>query len=406
VNSARISSARSASPSRTPAIRSLWRVEEHLGQYRPDRRLSGCQSERVILTRGALETAARRAFVERLCAAFPDAQRIEALDRTHMQLGGLLPQGDAARREAGRRTLVVGTLGAVLRRSSETDICCPSYLHFSPTAYCTYACAYCYLAGTRSTLFAPVAKIYLNLEDMLAAIERRARRLDRPTSFYVGKLQDALSFDPLTGFSRVLVPFFAEQPHARLVMLAKSDAVENLLGLDHRRHTAVSWSVNPEAVCREFEGGAPTLERRLEAARRCQEAGYPVRFVIMPILPVEGWRRQYAELVEAIFAMARPERITLGGICSYRTALGLTARALGADNLIARHIDRRPSPDGRLRFPRQLRAQLYRQIIGEIRRRDPQMPIGLCLEEPELWRAAGLDLARATCNCIWGSAAL
>ena len=269
---------------RARTVGSCERVQTHLAAYQPAADHGAFAPRRILLTRGSLDTPARRGYAERLCAAFPGAERIEALDRTHMQLGGLLPQGGAARREAGRRALVVGCLRSVLRRACERDICCPTYLHFSPTAYCTYRCAYCYLAGTRSTVFAPVVKLYVNLEDHLAAIERTARHLEAPASFYVGKLQDALSLDPLTGFSRLLVPFFAERTLARMVLLTKSDAVDNLLGLDHRGHTVVSWSLNPDAVCQEFEGGAPSLARRLEAARHCQEAGYPVRFILMPIL--------------------------------------------------------------------------------------------------------------------------
>lgn len=375
-------------------------VENHLKSYQPVA-CEGFRPERIIFTRGSLDTAARRAFAERLLALFPDAQRVDALDRTHMQLGGLLPQGDAARRRVGRRTLVVGTLANPLRRSRERGIVCPNYLHFSPTAYCAYRCAYCYLAGSCSTIVAPVTKVFVNLEDALAAIARRARRLSGPASFYVGKLQDALAVDSLTGFSRVLVPFFAAQPLARLVMLTKSDCVRNLLGLEHLGHTVVSWSVNPEAVCEEFEGGAPSLARRLQAARECQEAGYHIRFIIMPILPVPHWRRHYSELIEAIFAAAPPQRVTLGGICSYPTALRLTWQALGRDNVITRNISAAPSPDGRRRFPRELRAELYRHIIAEIRRRSLSLPIGLCLEEPELWEACGLNAARPTCNCVW-----
>ena len=376
-------------------------VGQHLARYAPQVTNSSFWPQQMVLTRGSLDTAPRRAFVGRLCDAFPDAERIEALDRTHMQLGGLLPQGDSARREAGRRTLVVGTMGSPLRESCERDICCPSYLHLSPTGYCAYGCAYCYLAGSRSTNVAPGVKIYLNLEDDLAAVERRARRMDRETSIYVGKLQDALSLDPLTGFSRVLVPFFAEQPLARLVMLTKSDAVDNLLDLDHRGHTVVSWSLNPEALCTAFEGSAPSLARRLDAARRCQEAGYPIRFLIMPILPVEGWQTHYAELVEQLFDAAVPQRITLGGICSYRGALRLTSRALGPDNAIARHLDPQPSPDGRLRFPRALRIGFYRHLIARLRRHAPDLPLALCLEEPEVWRACGLEPDPPACNCIW-----
>lgn len=375
-------------------------VNDHLASYEP-RPVAGVCPERIVLARGALDTAPRRAYVERLLARFPNARHIEALGRTHMQLGGLLPKGDAARRAAGRRTLVIGTIATPLRQSRETGIVCPNYLHISPTAYCTYGCAYCYLAGSCSTVVAPVAKVFVNLEDVLAAIARRARRLAEPTSFYIGKLQDSLALDPLTGFSRVLVPFFAAQPLARLVMLTKGDCVENLLCAAHGGHSVISWSVNPEAVCAEYEGGAPPLARRLDAARRCQQAGYPVRFLIMPVLPVAGWREHYARLVEAIFAATRPERITLGGICSYGTALRLTAQALGADNLIARHLAPAPSPDGRRRFPRELRAELYRHIIGEIRRREPELPVGLCLEERELWEACGLDAGPPVCNCVW-----
>ncbi len=403
-------------------------VQDHLNAYQPVAD-GGFRPERIILTRGALDAPARRTFVGRLLALFPDAERVEALGRTHMQLGGLLPKGDAARRLAGCHTLVIGTIANPLRHSRERGIVCPNYLHFSPTAYCPYGCAYCYLAGSCSTIVAPVMKVFVNLEDVLAAIARKARRLAQPTSFYLGKLQDALALDPLTGFSRVLIPFFAAQPLARLVLLTKSDCVGNLLKKTpgvflasispcssrsynaerdsrslcsaHRGHTVVSWSVNPEGVCGEFEGGAPPLARRLDAARRCQEAGYPIRFLIMPILPVADWRRHYAELVEAIFAATRPQRITLGGICSYGTALRLTASALGRDNVIARHMSPTPSPDGRRRFPRELRAELYRHIIGEIRRREPGVPIGLCLEEAELWEACGLDPAHPTCNCIW-----
>jgi hypothetical protein len=77
------------------------------------------------------------------------------------------------------------------------------------------------------------------------------------------------------------------------------------------------------------------------------------------------------------------------------------ARALGPDNVITRHVSRERSPDGRRRFPRELRAELYRHVIGEIRRHDPRMPTGLCLEESDVWRSSGLDPAHPTCNCIW-----
>jgi len=374
---------------------------EHLSTYQPRGAGLGFRPERIILTRGALATPPRRRFVEAICGALPGAEVVEATNRNHMQLGGFLPRGDAARREVGRRTLVIGTIASPLRRSNEKGIVCPNYLHFSTTGYCPYRCGYCYLAGSCSTVVAPVVKVFVNLEDVLEAIARRARELTRPTSFYLGKLQDALALDPLTGFSRVLVRFFAEQPRARLVMLTKSDRVGNLLEVESAGKTAVAWSVNPDEVCREFEAGAPSLANRLAAARACQQAGYQVRFVIMPVLPVEGWRGAYSRLVERLSDGISPARITMGGICSYPGALRLTRRALGPDNLISQLVERAPSPDGRLRFPRNLRVELYRHILAEVRTRRPGTPVGLCLEEARVWRAVGLDPKRPTCNCQW-----
>ncbi len=85
---------------------------------------------------------------------------------------------------------------------------CPNYWHFSPYGFCPYDCNY-YLAGTRGVWFSPAVKVFLNLPEIIREIDREANRIARPTAFYVGKLQDGLALDPLTDYSRELVPFFA-----------------------------------------------------------------------------------------------------------------------------------------------------------------------------------------------------
>ncbi len=82
----------------------------------------------------------------------------------------------------------------------------------------------------------------MNLPEILNQIDRVASQLTEPTAFYLGKLQDGLALDALTGYSRVMVPFFARQKQARLILLTKSTNVENLLDLDHQQHTVLSWS--------------------------------------------------------------------------------------------------------------------------------------------------------------------
>ena len=364
----------------------------------------GFHPEQIVLAKGALDTPARQAFADKVCRTFPKAAVREQLDCNHMA-AQFAPRGLplAEKIALGKRTLVLGVIGQGVKRSTEANIHCPNYWHFSTTAFCWYDCAYCYLAGSCSSLVAPTVKIYVNLEDVLGKLRRLGPRIEpRPTSCYLGKLQDGLSLDWLTGYSRALVPFFAGERWLRWVLLTKSACVENLLDLEHAGHTAVSWSVNPASVCERFEHGAPALSERLDAARRCAEAGYPVRFIIMPLIPVDDWRAEYAELVEQIFDALRPARITLGGMCSFPTAARLaSARPGGMAGVLDRCL---PAADGRQRYAVEQRAEMYGWIMQAIRRRDAHVPLGLCLEDRAVFERVGLNARRVTCNCIWDDA--
>jgi len=137
------------------------------------------------------------------------------------------------------------------------------------------------------------------------------------------------------------------------------------------------------------------------AMKRCAEAGYPVRAVIMPIIPLPGWEDAYARFLRTLLAEVPLDRITLGGICSYRAARFLMEHRLGRSNAISDAFDPRgPSPDGRLRYPAILRTDLYRLMIGTIRGCAPDLDIGLCLEVETVFRALGLTDAIGRCNCV------
>jgi spore photoproduct lyase len=162
--------------------------------------------------------------------------------------------------KTGKQTIVFGELKNAVRFSEEEGNTCPNYWHFSPYGFCPYGCKYCYLAGTQGVKFSPTVKIYVNLPEMLAEIDRIARRLEKPTAFYIGKLQDALALDPLTAYSTILIPFFATHPFARLTLLTKSININRLIELESRGHTILSWSVNPPEVCRIFEENVPDTD--------------------------------------------------------------------------------------------------------------------------------------------------
>jgi DNA repair photolyase len=355
----------------------------------------------IVLTRGCTDTPERRAVVERVVGAFPDAEVVERFDKPHNRID-LGPGDPLAMHRRGKRTLVLAVHGSAVRRSEEAGNTCPNYWHFSPYGFCPYGCHYCYLAGTPGVWFSPTVKVYVNLSEILAEIDGAARRLDEPTAFYLGKLQDGLALDGLTGYSRQLVPFFAEHATARMIVLTKSAGVDNLLDLDHRGRTILSWSLNPPEVVHQFEANTPQVEARIEAMRRCAAAGYPVRAVIMPIIPVANWRDAYARFIDELLAAVPLVRITLGGICSYAHARRLMDAKLGRANPISRRLDEQgeTSPDGRSRYAEPLRVEMYDHLIHAIRRRRPDLEIALCLEECRVFEALGLTAAIGRCNCV------
>ena len=216
------------------------------------------QPNRIILTKGSLDAGAERQ-TRAICGAYPEAVMIERMDRSHVNVdlsemisheNDLHTTDPLVRHMAGKQTLVIGEHKSAVRFSQEEANCCPNYWHFSPYGFCPYGCAYCYLAGTRGVWFSPTVKIFVNLDEMLNKIDQIARQAGKPTGFYLGKLQDGLALDPLTGYSRRLVPFFAEHPYARLIVLTKSADVDNLMGLAPRDNVILSWSLTSEATWR------------------------------------------------------------------------------------------------------------------------------------------------------------
>ena len=353
----------------------------------------------IVLTKGSFQTTQQRDFVQAICNLYPQAQILERFDIPHnrFDLGSSDPLKLHYR---GKNTLVFGVHKSAVRSSEEDGNTCPSYWHFSPYGFCPYDCQYCYLAGTPGVKFSPTVKIFVNIDEILGQIASVASRLSEPTAFYLGKLQDGLALDPLTGYSRRIIPFFAQQKNARLTLLTKSNNVQNLLDLDHQGHTILSWSLNPIEISTAFESNLPLPDERIGAMRRCADVGYTLRAVIMPIIPIENWQNIYTRFLENLLESVRLDRITLGQICSYSGALQLTERKLGKDNPISTMLEKGKSKDGRVRFPIKLRIEVYRYLADTIRKLQPKLQIGLCMEEANTFKALDMENSIGCCNCV------
>ena len=336
-----------------------------------------------------------------ICKVYSHAQVVEKFNLPHSKIDfGFEDQVKV--HYYGKNILVFALHDSPLRHNYTDINYCPNYWHFSPYSFCPYDCIYCYLANTPGLKYSPPIKIFLNLSEILNQIDRLVSQLAEPTAFYLGKLQDALALDPLTGYSRIVIPFFARHKYARQILLTKSENIQNVLNLDHNNHTILSWSLNPPEISSAFEANIPSVHKRIVAMKKCADAGYPIRAIIMPIIPIGNWRQIYQDFLRHLLNFIPLERITIGQICGYHDALNFMERKLGPDNPISMLLAKahEKSPDGRARFPIKFRIDVYKHIIETIKSSKPALPVALCMEEPAVFDALNIQRIPNRCNCV------
>ena len=208
---------------------------------------------------------------------------------------------------------------------------------------------------------------------------------------------DTITFEPEYGASEVLVPPFAAQRDAYLMLYTKSDNVDHLLDLDHRGNTLVCWTMSCDTVSREIEKNSPPPAARIRAAEQVQDAGYPVRFRFSPIVPVKNWREENAAMIDELLTRTRPDVITMDTFkWTEPTRLRDTMEVSLWDEEYLGYVDEyaaieprdRPRPilpNGKQLFPDEARATIYRFFLRHIRKHCADVPVALCGETPEMW---------------------
>lgn len=270
---------------------------------------------------------------------------------------------------------------------------CPGTRHYHCCGYrilhfgmqCTLDCSYCIL---QSYLNQPNLRLFGNTGEMLRELEEDVRQNpDRLHRVGTGEFTDSLLLDPYTGFSRVLVPLFAGMPNSVLELKTKTDHVENLRDLDHRGHTIVAWSLNAEHVRLREEPFAASIEERLRAARRCSDLGYFLAFHFDPLIDYPDWRSGYGEILDRLFAAVDPSRIVWISLGAFRFMPDLKAvireRHPGSRIPYGEFVR---GLDGKMRYFRDIRVELYSFMVERIRKVDPGLCVYLCMEGTDIWR--------------------
>ena len=245
---------------------------------------------------------------------------------------------------------------------------------------CVHKCDYC----TQSYF----VNLMLDLEDFALDLERHFAERPAQRLYRYDLKSDAPCFEPEYGAHKVLGEVFAR--HDRyLLVYTKSNNVDFLLDLPHKDHMPCYWTLATETQCRVIERDTPSLDQRLEAMRKCQDAGYVVRAGFSPIVPHRGWREEATVALEKLFAAAKPDTVRLWVVSMMEVAE--TDQIFGYDTLdpwcvdeMLKHAAETDKTHGGP-FPPHAKAAIYAHYIDEIKRLSPDTPVNLCTEDPRCW---------------------
>lgn len=244
----------------------------------------------------------KRVFIEKAALNYEVACKIKGkfeefdipvkLINSYQGVRGIPGEDREEEYKESKRTLVVG-----IRKSKKFQTCKPSAHYQLPLATsCPGMCQYCYLntnLGKR-----PYVRTYVNIEEILGTAQKYIKQRSPDKTIFEGAAtSDPLPVEDLTGNLKESIKFFSRESLAGFRFATKFTNVDSLLNLDHKESTKIRFSLNTEKIISKYEQGAPSLKRRLEAANKVALAGYPLGFLIAPIMTYPGWQKDYEELL-------------------------------------------------------------------------------------------------------------
>jgi spore photoproduct lyase len=122
-------------------------------------------------------------------------------------------------------------------------------------------------------------------------------RLPEITIFEGSATSDPVPVEPYSNLLKITIEHFSKSSNGRFRFVTKFTDVDTLLDIDHQGHTEIRFTLNTNQVIQEYERRTPSLEKRIEAARKVIVAGYPTGFLIAPVFLYENWQEDYRNLL-------------------------------------------------------------------------------------------------------------
>lgn len=264
-------------------------------------------------------------------------------------------------------------------------ICC-GYQILNIGTNCPLDCSYCILQAYFNK---PSLRIFVNLEDELSRIGGIIDEFpEKIFRIGTGEFADSLALDELHRFSNLLADFIAQKKNSVIEYKTKTIEIKRLFDIKTRERIIISWSLNSPYIVSHEEHKAPSIEQRLTAAKRCQEEGFVTGFHFDPLILHENWQEQYKRTIDLMDKYLNPNKVIWISMGCIRFVPALKQIILKRHpETIILDGEFIQGLDGKLRYFKPIRIEIYRFLIKQIQNWAGFNPgIYMCMESDEIWR--------------------
>src|SRR4030042_461380 len=148
--------------------------------------------------------------------------------------------------------------------------------------------------------------------------------------------------------------------------------------------------------------GAASLEKRLSAARLCQDWGFLLGFHFDPVLMRPGWENGYRNVIKKIGTTVDARRIAWVSLGTLRFPPELKSRIQArfpGSSILGEEMIR--GLDGKMRCLRPLRTEAYRKMAGWLKDLEPELFVYLCMESPAVWEQVFGESPSSNADLDW-----
>lgn len=269
------------------------------------------------------------------------------------------------------------------------DYLCCGYQILTPQQGCGMHCRYCIL----QVYFNRQCRVlFRNYDELEREVAFKMASWKGVVRFGTGEFTDSLFAEDKLGISRKIAATLEPYDNVIVEFKTKSTNIGGLGAIRRPNRVVIGFSVNTPRMVALFEKNTAPLAARLAAARQCEEMGFYVAFHFDPMFWYDGWEKEYRSVVCAIYAHVKdPRKIAWCSLGGFRTNPLLKKHLrVTNDHLPLFSGEMIAGNDGKLRYFRSYRSVMYTAMREEFERYDPKVTIYLCMENREMWGAAGM----------------